>query len=115
MKALKSMEEAEAADEQMQQLAQQAQIAELMAPIKMVEKLDAEILKLTQEANLKNAQAEKTSEEADQLEDSQNVEELRVLNDIKETANQSRQLDLIEDRNDIEREKIKMQERNKAK
>jgi hypothetical protein len=112
LKSLKAIEEENKPDEQQQQIMEEAALAQLRIPILAAQKLEAEIFKITEEGELKAAQADKTEEEADQIEDAALVEDLRVLNDLQETRNQSRQLDLLEDKNDIEREKIKLQARN---
>lgn len=109
LKALEENEKKNQPSPEMQKLMEQAKMAQLMLPIKELEKTEAEIQKILQEANLKAAQADKTDEEADQLEDMQIIEELRILNDLQETKNQQRQMDILEDKNEIEREKVKKQ------
>jgi hypothetical protein len=112
--ALKQLEEKNAANsQQMEQLQQAAQMAQLQLPILTIEELKKKIRKLDAEAEHKYAQAEQVDEETDQIEDRQIIEDLRALNDIKETQNQERQLDLLEEKNAIEREKIKAQERKR--
>jgi len=100
-------------DPEMEKLQKQAQLAQLMLPIKQLEKLSAETEKLTAEAELKLAQADKTEEETEQLEDN-TIDELRVLNDIKETANQDRQMDILEEKNRISEKAIDKQSLNKG-
>jgi hypothetical protein len=113
---LREMEEMEKQNQptpEMQQLQQQAQMAALQAPILQVAKLDAEVKKLLSEAEYKAAQTEKTDEETDNIEDSQVVEELRVLNDLQETKNQQRQLDIQEASLALQERQLTMQNRNK--
>lgn len=110
--ALKQAEQENQPSEEEQQLIKAAQRAQLLMPIREVEKTEAEIQKILAEGGLKVAQTEKAEEEADQIEASQNVQELRVLNDLQETRNQQRQLDLLEDKNEIERQRLRQQGAN---
>jgi hypothetical protein len=112
LKSLQAIEQKNQPNEEQQKLMDEAAIAQLRIPILAAQKLEAEVFKIVAEGELKEAQADKTEEEADQIEDAALVNDLRVLNDMQETRNQQRQLDLLEDKNAIEREKIKVQERN---
>jgi hypothetical protein len=109
LESLRASEEESKPTPEMQQLQKAAQMAQMQAPILQVEKLKAEIEKILSEAGLKEAQMEKVEEETELLDESQDVEEIRVLNDLKETANQQRQMDILEDKNQIERDKLKLQ------
>lgn len=88
-----------------------AQRAQLLLPIKSVEKLDAEIMKLISESNLKDAQAEKTEEEAENIDSEGDREELKTALEVADRVNSDRQLDIMEERNQIQREQVRIQEK----
>jgi hypothetical protein len=84
-------------------------------PVAELEKVRAETFKIVNEGGLKGAQTATEEAELEGIPQTQNIENLRALNDLQETSNQERQLDLLEDKNAIEREKIALQERNVKK
>lgn len=109
LQSLQQLEEQSKPSKEEQALQQQAKIAAMRVPILQVQELEAKIAKLMSEAELKEAQAVKAEAEAGNVEASQVVDEVRVLNDLQETRNQQRQLDILEDKNEIEREKLAKQ------
>ena len=88
---------------------QQAQQAQLQLPVAILEKTTAETAKLQAEAGLKTAQAQTEQVEASLTPGNQQLEVIKVMNDLEETGNQKTQLQLQADKNDIEREKLKLQ------
>lgn len=104
--ALKAMEEKEPSPEE--EAARQAQMA---IPVLEAQRIKAEIAKIYAEAGLKDAQEDKAREEAENLDLQSELESAKVFNDLVETQNQQRQLDLLADKNDIERDKLKVQAR----
>jgi hypothetical protein len=91
-----------------------ARRAALLAPVYEVEKLQAEIAKLKAEAGLRGAEIEQVQQETSMGPVDAQVKIIGVANDLEETRNQQRQLDLQADKNDIERLKIKEQAKNKG-
>lgn len=110
LQALKAIEEKQPSPEE-----QAAQQAMLQRPILENDKLKAESLKLMSEAGLKDAMEDKTRTEAELQEGQQNLETVKVINDLQETTNQIRQLDILEDKNEIERDKLRVQARSVKK
>jgi len=104
--ALKAIDEKEPTDQE-----KKSQEAQLLAPIKQVEKLDAEIAKLISESNLKDAQAEKTEEETENMENAADLDEVKVLDQLSQTQNQARQLDLMDDKNQLTSRGLDIQEK----
>ena len=104
--ALKAIEEKEPTEQE-----KKAQEAQLLLPIKQVEKLMAETAKLVSESNLKDAQAEKTEEEAENLEQAADLDEIKVLDQLTQTKNSARQLDIMADKNDLTAEGLRIQEK----
>jgi hypothetical protein len=123
LSALKALEEK--APDPAEEAARRAQlelpVAELekvraeTLPVAELEKVRAETFKIVNEGGLKGAQTATEEAELEGIPQTQNIENLRALNDLQETSNQERQLDLLEDKNAIEREKIALQERNVKK
>lgn len=107
--ALKAIEEK--APDPAEEKARQAQ---LELPVAELIKVKAETAKLMAEAGLKDAQEDKTREEAQNEDLRGELESAKVFNDLSETQNQVRQLDLLEDKNQIEREKIAAQRKTKT-
>jgi hypothetical protein len=106
--ALKAIEEKQPSPEE-----QAAQRAALQLPVEEVRKTKAETARILAEAGLKDAQEDKAREETEHLDASQGLEAIKVANDLHETANQGRQLDLLAEKNEIEREKIQVQRQSK--
>lgn len=88
-----------------------AQKAQLEIPVKEVQKLDAEIAKLVGEAELKEAQAEKTGAEADIIPSEHELEKAKLLNDIEQTENVAEGLDIQRDKNVLTKEGLRIQEK----
>ena len=87
----------------------------MLLPIKSVEKLDAEISKLVSESNLKDSQAEKVDEEVENMEQDADLDEVKVLDQLTQTQNQARQLDLMDDKNQLTSRGLDIQEKAIAK
>lgn len=104
--ALKAAAEREPTPEE-----QAAQRAQLLLPIRSVEKLEAEIMKIVSESNLKDAQAEKTEEETENIDFDGDIAEMTATLEVQDRVNASRQLDIMEERNAIQREQVKIQEK----
>lgn len=85
-----------------------SQRAALLEPIKRVELLDAQIMKTVSESNLKDAQAEKTEQEAENIDFEGDIQEVTVTLEAQDRLNQSRQLDIMEERNEIQREQVEV-------
>lgn len=106
LKALKALEEKEPTPQE-----KQAQQAQLLLPIKQVEKLMAETAKLVSESNLKDAQAEKTEEETENMEQDLDLDRAKVMDQLTQTQNAARQLDLMDDKNALTAEGLRIQEK----
>jgi hypothetical protein len=106
LQALKALEEKQPTPEE-----QAAQKAQLALPVKQVQKIDAEIAKLLAEGDLKDSQADKTDAETAHLEVDQSLEQVKVMNELEETDNQSRSLDIQEDKNRLTAEGLRIQEK----
>lgn len=104
--ALKAAAEREPTPEE-----QAAQRAQLLLPIRSVEKLEAEIMKIVSESNLKDAQAEKVEEETENIDFDGDIAEMTATLEVQDRVNASRQLDIMEERNAIQREQVKIQEK----
>jgi len=104
--ALKAIEDKEPTENE-----RKSQEAQLLVPIKTVEKLDAEIMKLVSESTLKDAQTEKTEEETENLDQAADLDEVRVLDQLQQTQNQARQLDLMDDKNVLTARGLDIQEK----
>jgi len=88
-----------------------ARRATLLLPVAEFEKTQAETAKLLSEAGLKEAQTVTEMAEAADVPVQSQIKVVEVANDLEETRNQVRQLDLLEEKNDIERQKLKIQAR----
>ena len=104
--ALKALEEKEPTPEEAA-----AQRAQLAMPVALYEKVVAETRKLLEEENLKAAQAEKAEEEAENLKKSVELDQIKVADALQQTKNQSRQLDLMDDKNALTAEGLRIQEK----
>lgn len=104
--ALKAAAEREPTPEE-----QAAQRAQLLLPIRSVEKLEAEIMKIVSESNLKDAQADKVEEETENIDFDGDIAEMTATLEVQDRVNASRQLDIMEERNAIQREQVKIQEK----
>jgi hypothetical protein len=104
--ALKAIEEKQPSEQE-----KKAQEAQLMLPIKQVEKLMAETQKIISESNLKDEQAEKTSEEVINLQSDADLNQIKVIDQLQQTKNQERQLDLMDDKNALTAEGLRIQEK----
>lgn len=104
LKALKAIEERKPTPEE-----EAAKMAALQQPVLENRKTQAETLKLMAEAGLKDAQEDNQRVDAAMKPAEGQRETARLLNDLQETENQVRQLDILEDKNDIERLKIRAQ------
>jgi hypothetical protein len=102
LQALKALEEKQPSPEE-----QAAQAAQLALPVAQLEKIKAETYKITEEGQYKEAQTEEVIAEIEQVPAKANIENIRALNDLKETENQERQLELLAEKNDIQREQIR--------
>lgn len=94
---------------------QAALAAQLRLPVATVEKLEAERAKILADAGLSAAKTEGERAEAATLPAKQQIETIRVINDLEETKNQQTQLALQADKNDIERAKLVMQAKKPTK
>src|SRR5690606_950399 len=83
-----------------------ARRATLLLPVAEFEKTQAETAKLVSEAGLKEAQTVTEMAEAADVPVQSQIKVVEVANDLEETRNQVRQLDLLEEKNDIERQKL---------
>jgi hypothetical protein len=113
LQALKALEEKQPSPEE-----QAAQKAQLEAPVLDNEKTKAEIAQLQGTAGLKGAQAQKTGKEAQMLDTEVSLDVVKVQNELQQTANQSRQMEILADRNrltdrqlDIQEEQVKVDAR----
>ena len=88
-----------------------AKAAQLALPVKEIEKIDAEIAKLLAEADLKDSQADKTDVETKGVDTKASLEQVKVLNELEETDNVSRGLDIQEDKNELTAEGLRIQEK----
>jgi hypothetical protein len=110
LEALRAIEQRQPTPEE-----QAAQKAALEAPVLENQKTQAEIAKIMAEAGHKDAQEDKTRAEQDVVGSRQTVDEIKALNDLQETDNQIRQLDILEGKNEIERAKLTLQARQGKK
>lgn len=106
LQALKAIEEKKPTPEE-----EQAQKAQLLLPVKQLEKTMAETAKIISESNLKDAQAEKTEEETDNLQGAADLDAVKVMDALQQTQNQARQLDLMDDKNALTAEGLRIQEK----
>jgi hypothetical protein len=106
LQALQALEQKEPSPEE-----QAAQKAQLAIPVAQHSKLVAETRKLIAEENLKDAQAEKTEEEADNLKGEFDLDAAKVMDQLQQTQNQARQLDLMDDKNALTAEGLRIQEK----
>lgn len=102
--ALKALEEKPPSPEE-----EAAKKAALMQPVLENKKTQAETIKLFSEGGLKEAQTEEVRAQIRSMAQSSALEAIKVYNDLQETENQVRQLDILEDKNEIEREKLRKQ------
>jgi hypothetical protein len=107
LEALRAIEEKEPSPQE-----QAAADAQLAQPVLENKKTQAETLKLFAEGGLKDAQEDKTRDEIKMLANSAALDAIAAFNDLQETENQVRQLDILEDKNEIEREKLRKQPRS---
>lgn len=107
--ALRAIEERQPTPEE-----QAAQAAALETPVIENQKTKAEIAKLLAEAGLKDAQEDNARVDAQLKPNEAERDTAGLLNDLQETANQMRQLDILEDKNEIERDKLRLQARQGA-
>jgi len=106
LQALQALEEKEPSPEE-----QAAQKAQLAIPVAQHGKLVAETRKLVAEENLKDAQAEKTEEETENLQGEFDLDAAKVMDQLQQTQNQARQLDLMDDKNALTAEGLRIQEK----
>jgi len=106
LQALKALEEKEPSPEE-----QAAQKAQLAMPVAQHGKLVAETRKLISEENLKDAQADKTEEEVINLQQDADLDKVKVMDALQQTKNQARQLDLMDDKNALTAEGLRIQEK----
>ncbi len=106
LKALKAIEEKKPSPEE-----EAAQKAQLAIPVLTAEKLQAEVSKLVSESNLKDAQAEKVEEETENLQGEADLDHAKVMDQWQQTRNQMRQLDLMDDKNALTAEGLRIQEK----
>ena len=88
-----------------------AQKAQLALPVKEVEKIQAEIDKLKAEALFKVEQAEQLEEETKLIPSEQDLKKAKLINELEETDNVSRGLDIQEDKNLLTAEGLRIQEK----
>ena len=88
-----------------------AKAAQLAMPGKEIEKIDAEIAKLLAEAELRETQADKTDVETKGIPVKTSLEHVKVINELEETDNVSRGLDIQEDKNELTAEGLRIQEK----
>ena len=104
--ALKALEEQKPSPEE-----EASQKAALALPVAQHAKLTAETRKLISEEGLKDAQAEKTEEETDNLQGEADLDRMKVIDQFQQTKNQMRQLDLMDDKNALTAEGLRIQEK----
>jgi hypothetical protein len=107
LQALKALEEKQPSPEE-----QAAQAAQLALPVAQLEKIKAETYKITQEGDYKEAQTEEVIVDIENAPAKQNIENIRALNDLKETENQELQLDLLAEKNQIQREALQSRKKD---
>ncbi len=88
-----------------------AQDAQLAMPVAQHGKILAEIEKLLAEKNLKDSQADKTDEETENLDQEADLDQVKVMDQLMQTQNQARQLDLMDDKNALTAEGLRIQEK----
>lgn len=106
LQALKALEEQEPSPEEAA-----AQAAQLQIPVKTVEKLDAEIAKLLGEAELKEAQSDKTEKETDILDDQSDINKIKAVVDLEQVDQGDRSLDIQEEDNRLKDRALDIQEK----
>ena len=93
--------------------------AQLVLPVKQVEKVIAETQAILAQAGLRDSQADKTDEETDNLQGAADLDAVKVMDQLRQTQNQARQLDLMDDKNALTAEGLRIQEKaidqNKSK
>lgn len=104
--ALKAIEDKKPSPEE-----QASEKAQLALPAYQGEKIQAETRKLLSEENLKDAQADKIEEETENLEEEVELDTAKVIDQLQQTQNQQRQLDILEDKNDLTAEGLRIQEK----
>ncbi len=106
LQALKALEEKQPSPDE-----EAAQKAQLQIPVKTVQKLDAEIAKLLEEAELKESQAEKTEKETELLDAEGERDQLRTVIDLEQVEQGDRSLDIQEDDNRLKDRALDIQEK----
>jgi hypothetical protein len=104
LQALKSLQEKEPSPEE-----QAAQAAQLAVPVKQVQKLDAEIAKLLEEAEKKGAETDKIEKETVMLDDAAELSKLDKIIDLEQLEQNEESLDIQRDDNEIKRESLSIQ------
>ena len=110
LQALKALEEKKPSPEE-----EAARAAALRKPVAEVELLEAQKMKTLAEAGFKDSQEDKTRAELSVVPVTAELEKIRTLNDLAETDNQKIQLELQDDKNEIERAKLLLQARQPKK
>lgn len=85
-----------------------ARAASLKIPVLQANKLEAEVRKLYEEADLKDAQADKLRADGGLSQTRSDVEKLRAVVDVKEVQNQERQMDLSERKLQLDEKKLQI-------
>jgi len=88
-----------------------AKKAQLEIPVLTADKLRAETAKILEEAELKEAQAEKTEAETDAMPEASLIKRANVVNDMEDGENVSRGLDIQDDKNALTSRSLDIQEK----
>jgi hypothetical protein len=104
--ALKAIEDQKPSPEE-----EAAKAAQLALPVKEVEKIEAEIAKLLAEADKTDSQAEQIDGEIEAAPLEQSLDQVKLMNELEETDNVARGLDIQEDKNKLTAEGLRIQEK----
>ena len=111
LQALKQLQEKQPTPEE-----QAAQAAQLAVPVKQVEKLDAEIAKLLEEADKKGAETGKIEKETVLLDEDAELAKLDKIIDLEQLEQNEESLEIQREDNEIKRESLSIQRsKNEAK
>ena len=106
LQALKALEDKKPTPEE-----EAAKAAQLELPVREVELLRAQIEKTLSEASYKEEQAEQLDEETKLIPNEQDLKRVKIINEMEETENVSRGLDIQEDKNELTAEGLRIQEK----
>jgi len=106
LQALKAIENQQPSPEE-----QASQRATLAIPVATHSKLVAETRSIIAKEGLTDAQAEKVEEETENLQQEADLDQAKVFDQFQQTKNQMRQLDLMDDKNALTAEGLRIQEK----